>query len=74
MKTCFSGVAGPEKTNECKSLNCDRIWENPAKVARQNSKKKEKSKKRISEIMVPPESLSQYLSNEYQCSGVSIES
>jgi hypothetical protein len=25
-------------------------------------------------IMVPPESLSQYLSNEYQCYGVSIES
>jgi hypothetical protein len=24
--------------------------------------------------MVPPESLSQYLSNEYQCYGVSIES
>jgi hypothetical protein len=24
-------------------------------------------------IMVPPESLSQYLSNEYQCYGVSIE-
>jgi hypothetical protein len=29
---------------------------------------------RISKIMVPPESFSQYLSNEYQCYGVSIES
>jgi hypothetical protein len=25
---------------------------------------------RLSKIMVPPESLSQYLSNEYQCYGV----
>jgi hypothetical protein len=29
---------------------------------------------RISQKMVPPGSLSQYLSNEYQCCGVSIES
>jgi hypothetical protein len=28
---------------------------------------------RISKLMAPPESLSQYLSNEYQCYGVSIE-
>jgi hypothetical protein len=28
---------------------------------------------RISKIMVAPESLSQYLSNEYRCYGVSIE-
>jgi hypothetical protein len=28
---------------------------------------------RISKIMIPLESLSQYLSNEYQCCGVSIE-
>jgi hypothetical protein len=28
---------------------------------------------RISKTMVPSESLSQYLSNEYQCYGVSIE-
>jgi hypothetical protein len=28
----------------------------------------------ISKIIVPPESLSQYLSNESQCYGVSIES
>jgi hypothetical protein len=42
----------------------------------ENSKKWYNSPKfgRISTIMVPPESLSQYLSNEYQCYGVSIVS
>jgi hypothetical protein len=29
---------------------CDRLWENPAKVARQNSEKKGKSKKKYSEV------------------------
>jgi hypothetical protein len=49
-------------------LKTEGIWENFKKWY--NSLKSG----RISKIMVPPESLSQYLSNEYQCDGVSMES